>query len=71
MPKIVNDIRITKCGKARMKQLKDNPHVERYHQNMFKNWSETKPKNFHHADVEIFQMLSDDYKNIPMPKECK
>lgn len=68
--KIINDLKVSKCGKARMNQLVEHPQVDRYHKTMIKAVQSQMPKNVHKADADMMEIISDTYKFIPLPKGC-
>jgi hypothetical protein len=61
MPKITNDIRITKEGKERIKNLLDNCMVNQYHKTLLKGIQSRMPKNVSKSDCEIFEQISRGY----------
>jgi len=60
--KITNSIRVTKCGKARIKQLLGSPLVNDYHKSLIKSIEQRIPKkNVSKSDTEMLNLISEQY----------
>lgn len=64
MPKITNDIRITKEGKKRIEMLLASYLVNDYHKLLIRGIKSRMPKNVSKADCEIFETINSQYEGV-------